>query len=190
MNAKQIILLFIFWTFILNIPNNVPGHEISNIYPPYFIQHDMQNHKKINTITKYITQNYNVNPVVAKKISKSLIIEAENFNIKPGILLSIIESESSFNHLAISKNGCRGLMQINLPVWEDELNINKDNILNISTNIYCGTKILQSYMEQTNNINKALFLYSGKDKKYNSKIAANIDKYLIFKRKYCRRPYS
>ena len=161
----------------------------NKIVSSYLNEQDNQErrYKKARYMIAYIRANYKKVPyVVAETIGKSIVREAKDYNIKPELIFAMIEAESSFNPYLVSKQGCRGLMQVNLSVWEEELNINKTDLHDIPTGISCGVKILKQYLDQTDSIEEALYLYVGKDRKYKTKVLTNMGKYLLFKEDYLK----
>ncbi len=83
------------------------------------------------------------------------------YDFKPELVLSIIQVESNFNPSAISNRGAYGLMQVNLSVWKDELNINKNNIFDIDYNINLGLQVLKRYYDETGgDLRRAIHLYN------------------------------
>jgi len=92
--------------------------------------------------------------------------EASLSQLKPDLVLALIEVESHFDNYAISSAGAQGLMQI-MPFWKDEIGRPDDNLTDINTNLSYGCRILQFYLkrEDGNWIN-ALARYNGSYGKY------------------------
>lgn len=91
---------------------------------------------------------------------------ASNFELQPGLVLSVIEIESSFNPYAVSSAGAQGLMQV-MPFWKKEIGRETDNLTNIDTNLKYGSAILSHYLKKENgNITRALARYNGSLGKY------------------------
>lgn len=98
-----------------------------------------------------------------KRISllKKIYHHANNFNLQPGLVLSVIEIESSFNPYAVSSAGAQGLMQV-MPFWKKEIGRDTDNLTDIDTNLKYGTAILSHYLKrEKGNITRALARYNG-----------------------------
>lgn len=87
--------------------------------------------------------------------------EAKRADLKPDLVLALIEVESRFDQFAISRVGAQGLMQV-MPFWKNEIGRSEDNLTDINTNLRYGCRILQFYMkkEQGNWMN-ALARYNG-----------------------------
>lgn len=100
---------------------------------------------------------------VAFRVSllKAVHREATRANLKPELVLAVIEVESNFDHFAISRAGARGLMQI-MPFWLREIGRPDDNLFEVNTNLRYGCTILRYYMDKENgNRVRALARYNG-----------------------------
>ncbi|MEE8060128.1 MAG: lytic transglycosylase domain-containing protein [Pseudomonadales bacterium] len=87
--------------------------------------------------------------------------EATRTELKPDLVLALIEIESHFDHYAISHAGAQGLMQV-MPFWKNEIGRPKDNLTHINTNLSYGCRILQFYLKKENgNWMNALARYNG-----------------------------
>lgn len=92
--------------------------------------------------------------------------EATLSQLKPDLVLALIETESHFDNYAISRVGAQGLMQI-MPFWKDEIGRPEDNLTDINTNISYGCRILQFYLQrEKGNWMNALARYNGSYGKY------------------------
>ncbi|WP_019530687.1 transglycosylase SLT domain-containing protein [Dasania marina] len=100
------------------------------------------------------------------KLLRAIHREATKAELKPDLVLALIEVESRFNEFAISSAGAQGLMQV-MPFWKNEIGRPEDNLTNIDTNLSYGCRILQFYLkkEQGNWMN-ALARYNGSYGKY------------------------
>ncbi len=87
--------------------------------------------------------------------------EARAANLRPDLVLALIEIESGFDRYAVSRAGAQGLMQV-MPFWKDEIGRPDDNLTDMLTNIRYGCRILQFYMQRENgNWMYALARYNG-----------------------------
>ena len=92
--------------------------------------------------------------------------EATRTELKPDLVLALIETESHFDSYAVSRVGAQGLMQV-MPFWKDEIGRPTDNLTNINTNISYGCRILQFYLQkEKGNWMNALARYNGSYGKY------------------------
>lgn len=95
------------------------------------------------------------------RILKQVHFEAQRTQIKPELILALIEVESHFDSYAISKSGAQGMMQI-MPFWLDEIGHPDDNLIEIGTNLRMGSTILKYYLDmEKNDLHKALARYNG-----------------------------
>jgi soluble lytic murein transglycosylase-like protein len=97
---------------------------------------------------------------------KSIHREAKRAELKPDLVLALIEVESHFDSYAISSAGAQGLMQV-MPFWKDEIGRPEDNLTHIETNLRYGCRILQFYLKKEDgNWMEALARYNGSYGKY------------------------
>jgi soluble lytic murein transglycosylase-like protein len=92
--------------------------------------------------------------------------EARAANLKPDLVLALIEVESAFDRYAVSSAGAQGLMQV-MPFWKNEIGRPEDNLTDPYTNLRYGCRILQYYVEkEKGNLMHALARYNGSYGKY------------------------
>lgn len=92
--------------------------------------------------------------------------EATISQLKPDLVLALIEVESRFDNFAVSSAGAQGLMQV-MPFWKKEIGRPEDNLINAKTNLSYGCRILQFYLKkEKGNWMKALARYNGSYGKY------------------------
>jgi len=95
------------------------------------------------------------------RILKLVHLEAKRADLAPELILAVIETESNFDHYAISVAGAVGLMQI-MPFWLDEIGRPDDNLLHIDTNLRYGCTILKFYLDKEDgDLRRALGRYNG-----------------------------
>lgn len=112
------------------------------------------------------------------RILKLVHLEASRAKLPPELVLAVIETESNFDHYAISVAGAIGLMQI-MPFWLDEIGRPNDNLLHIDTNLRYGCTILRFYLEKENgDLRRALGRYNGSlgRRKYPNKVIDKLSK--------------
>ena len=118
------------------------------------------------------------NPEERIRILKLVHLEATRANLAPELILAVIETESNFDHFAISVAGAIGLMQI-MPFWLDEIGRPNDNLLHIETNLRYGCTILRFYLDKENgDLRRALGRYNGSlgRRKYPNKVINKLSK--------------
>lgn len=136
-------------------------------------------------LTNYNFMEYKINAFstrypVYSNILDSVYTKSFEYKFKPELVLSIIQVESNFNPKAISYRGAYGLMQINLAVWEDELNISRDKVFDIGYNIDLGLQVLKIYYDESKgDLQRAIHLYNNGYKYNNLKYVKKIDSTLM-----------
>ncbi len=97
-------------------------------------------------------------------ILKNVFCEANRggeVRIPPGLLMAIIDIESSFNRYAVSYAGAVGLMQV-MPFWPESLGMRRHQLTKTPENIRMGCAILRFYLKrENNNIARALARFNG-----------------------------
>jgi soluble lytic murein transglycosylase-like protein len=87
--------------------------------------------------------------------------EAKRAQLKPDLVLALIQVESRFDRYAVSRAGAQGLMQV-MPFWKKEIGHLDDNLTDVSTNLRYGCQILKYYMQKENGSwMQALARYNG-----------------------------
>ena len=112
------------------------------------------------------------------KILKLVHLEATRAGLAPELILAVIETESNFDHYAISVAGAIGLMQI-MPFWLDEIGRPNDNLLHIETNLRYGCTILKFYLDkESGDLRRALGRYNSSlgRRKYPNKVIDKLSK--------------
>jgi soluble lytic murein transglycosylase-like protein len=95
------------------------------------------------------------------KLLKAVHREATRANLKPELVLSVIQIESHFRQYALSYVGAQGLMQV-MPFWKNEIGRPDDNLMNLDTNLLYGCTILRHYLDKENeDFIRALARYNG-----------------------------
>ena len=68
------------------------------------------------------------------ELLKAVHREATKAELKPDLVLALIQVESAFDSYAISRVGAQGLMQV-MPFWKKEIGRPDDNLTDINTNL-------------------------------------------------------
>ncbi len=113
------------------------------------------------------------------ELLKAVHREATKSELSPQLVLALIDTESSFDHYAVSKSGARGLMQI-MPFWVKEIGHDNDNLFDIDTNLRYGCTILSLYLKRSKqNRQQALARYNGSygSHKYSNKVLSTLKKH-------------
>lgn len=97
---------------------------------------------------------------------KMVYQEAKRAELRPELVLSVIQIESNFDKYAISRVGARGLMQV-MPFWVKEIGKPSDNLFDMRTNLRYGCSILRHYLNrEKGNLRRALARYNGSPKSH------------------------
>ena len=100
-------------------------------------------------------------PETRVDLLKKIHHEAIRADLKPEIVLAVIEVESNFNPYAVSRAGAHGLMQV-MPFWMKEIGRPGDSLFRINTNLRYGCTILRYYLDkEKGNLFRALGRYNG-----------------------------
>ncbi|MBL6750172.1 MAG: transglycosylase SLT domain-containing protein [Nevskia sp.] len=87
--------------------------------------------------------------------------EATRAKVSPELVLAVINAESGFDRLAISRAGAFGYMQI-MPFWLEEIGQTGDNLFQARTNLRMGCTILRYYLDREHDSYvRALARYNG-----------------------------
>ena len=135
--------------------------------------------KKIVIIADYVSKNYRIAHDAAVHIVKTTFSATDKApNVDPVTIVAIMAVESSFNPIAESVAGAKGLTQ-SLPRAHPEkmrdLKRKNGHILDISDNIAVGVKIYSEYLDKFNgDETRALQQYNGslsdKTREYSKKV--------------------
>jgi soluble lytic murein transglycosylase-like protein len=110
----------------------------------------------------------------ALEIGHAVVQAAKRCAISPLVLLAVIAVESSFDRLAVSVVGARGLMQV-LPSQHRDRVLRTSDLTDASTNIRIGSAILQDYIRASDGkLDDALYRYSGGAKGYARRVANHV----------------
>ncbi len=95
------------------------------------------------------------------RITAAAFTKGRKHGFNPYLVMAVIFVESRFDRRAVSRAGAYGLMQVNYPVWKDELGIDRRKLTQVDYNIELGLTILKGYLRETKgDIIKALILYN------------------------------
>lgn len=93
----------------LSIP--MAGNPLDNLHPVAL--EDSYQDLSVDSVTAHFKERLpSKNKGDARKLAKVLMRAAEKHRLSPGLLLSVIDTESSFRYTVVSKAGAIGLMQL------------------------------------------------------------------------------
>lgn len=167
----------------LEIANKIiTSDEGINIETEYEIYEACQNILLKRDIEIYIKARYTRTPkVVAKSIAENVILYSGQYGISPELVIGIIEVESGFNPMVISKKDARGLMQV-MPEWAPKFKIKVNDLHDIDIGIESGIKVFLIHLEEAKgNISKGLYYYVGKDKTYSNSVYTAVGRFVSFR---------
>jgi soluble lytic murein transglycosylase len=103
--------LSLFFLFVLNPTDPMHG-EMDNLTEESK-RADADNFNEISRIYSVLrTHKKDLDHIAAWTIAKTILEESKKYSLDPMLVLAVIKVESSFQHLAVSPVGARGLMQI------------------------------------------------------------------------------
>lgn len=104
---------------------------------------------------------------VSDLIGRAVVKASKDHDIPPELILAVMQKESTFNPYSVAGK-CRGLMQINLSVWQIPIS----EAHSIYGGTWHGTRILKFYLDKNHgNLQNALYGYRGaKDDDYVQKV--------------------
>lgn len=113
-----------------------------------------------SNITEYINGRCGNNCFhVSNMINEAVQIASESHQVKPEVIIAVMQVESRFNPKAQNMSN-KGLMQVNLRYHRKKFF--GTNPLNVYANVYVGTSILKECMvKRQGNLPKALKCYNG-----------------------------
>lgn len=176
-NQMQYIVMLVISCFMLFVFNKSFTFIETNYQPQAEINQTM-----FNSVTKIIME-YGKQPIDTAQDYATLIFEnANNHNVDPFLILSIMFVESTFKDEAKSNANAIGLMQV-IYKWHKEKVEKPHHLYDPKINVQVGTQIIREYMDRSKTEKEALLRYNGSLGK-SDKYAKKVQKYrAIFKQK-------
>lgn len=114
-------------------------------------------------LARYLAHRYYVDLDQTERVVRAAYQAAAQVGLDPLLVLAVAGVESSFNPLAESVAGARGLMQIIPRYHREKLGLpGADELLfDPEANILLGTRILQEYIYRTGTLEAGLQFYNG-----------------------------
>jgi len=114
-------------------------------------------------LAEFLAKRYKVSRDVTNDLVSIAYSAGRQFGLDPLLIIAVISVESSFNPIAESVAGAKGLMQI-IPKYHAEKFEALGGVSAVfhpETNILVGSKILKEYLGRTGNLSMALQMYAG-----------------------------
>lgn len=115
------------------------------------------------SLAQFVAKRYRVSVDATLSVIHNAFAAGHRHSLDPLLILAVIGVESSFNPLAESVKGAKGLMQI-IPRFHTPLLARaggENAVLEPEVNIHTGTKILKNYISRTGDLIAGLQLYNG-----------------------------
>ena len=129
-------------------------------------------------LASYLASRYRVSAAATRDLVSGAYRAAEVTNLDPLLILAVMAVESSFNPIAESAYGAKGLMQV-VPRYHLErlaFHGGAETVLDPQTNIRVGAEILSDYIRRAGSLEAGLQLYGGAtadaDAQYAQKVLA------------------
>lgn len=118
--------------------------------------------KRIEALTGFIAKKYRLSRDGARELIGTAFTQGRRVGIDPLLIIAVMAVESSFNPLAESVAGAKGLMQV-IPRFHPDKFADGDaqSVLDPETNIHAGTRILKEYIHRAGGLEAGLQLYNG-----------------------------
>jgi len=131
---------------------------------------------RYRALSDYVARRYRVSQDVAFDLVSHAHWVGGELKVDPLLIIAVISVESSFNPIAESVAGAKGLMQIIPRYHGDKLEVygGAEAVFDPATNIQVGAQILKEYIRRTGNVGIALQMYNGAlhdiDDQYTNKV--------------------
>lgn len=114
-------------------------------------------------LVRHLARRYRVAPEIVEELVRDAYLVGREMGVDPLLILAVVAVESSFNPIAESSFGAKGLMQVVPRFHEDKLadHGGVETIFNTRINIAVGTKILKDYIRHTGSLENGLQMYGG-----------------------------
>ncbi len=114
-------------------------------------------------LARYLSRRYGVDREATERVVGAAYDAADEVGLDPLLLLAVAAVESSFNPLAESVMGARGLMQIIPKYHREKLRPlgGDDALFDPEANLLLGARILQEYVHRTGTLQAGLQFYNG-----------------------------
>jgi soluble lytic murein transglycosylase-like protein len=114
-------------------------------------------------LARYLARRYMVGLDATERVVQAAYVAAGEVGLDPLLLLAVAAVESSFNPLAESGMGAKGLMQIIPKYHRDKLELagGDEALFDPEASMLLGARILQEYVRRTGTLQTGLQSYNG-----------------------------
>jgi len=155
-------------------------------------------HPHHQALADFLSKRYRVSSEAVERFIRLAYAAGQMTKLDPLLILAVMAVESSFNPIAESGMGAKGLMQVIPQFHQDKLKTAQGgelNVLDPETNIMVGAKVLREYAAKTGgDYVAALGLYGGTGpapgNPYASKVLSERERLEDFVRRALQRPAS
>lgn len=118
---------------------------------------------RYRVLSQYLAKRYRVSPQVIFELVALSHRVGRQHKLDPLLIMAVMGIESSFNPIAESSMGAKGLMQVIPKYHGEKLEAfgGEKAIFDPAANVVVGTQILKEYLRRTGNLGIALQMYAG-----------------------------
>lgn len=120
--------------------------------------------RNLQLLTEFLARKYRVSREETQGLVQTAFDQGRRFGVDPLLIIAVMAIESSFNPIAESVAGAKGLMQI-IPRYHPEKfsadTVADDAVLDPAVNIQVGTRILKEYIRRAGSLEAGLQMYNG-----------------------------
>lgn len=154
------------------------GGDVTDPGPALELSRQAADLARQEALASYLARRYRVSAAATRDLVSGAFRAAEVTNLDPLLILAVMAVESSFNPIAESSYGAKGLMQV-VPRYHLErlaFHGGAETVLDPQTNIRVGAEILSDYIRRAGSLEAGLQLYGGAtadaDAQYAQKVLA------------------
>jgi soluble lytic murein transglycosylase-like protein len=118
---------------------------------------------KQRALVNYLSRRYRVASSATEQLVDAAYDAGQQVGLDPLLILAVVAIESRFNPIAESGMGAKGLMQVIPKHHQDKLidHGGEGAVLDPTTNIQLGARILKEYIRRTGSLEAGLQFYNG-----------------------------
>ena len=128
-----------------------------------FVASDEVENLRYKTLARYLARRYRVANDATEQMVAAAHEAGQLVGLDPLLILAVMAIESRFNPIAESVMGAKGLMQVMPQQHQDKFSEHggQDAVLDPSTNIFVGARILKDCVRRAGSLESGLQLYAG-----------------------------